>query len=52
MNLVKLVETFGSDAKCRDYLEAVRWPDGPVCPRCHATSITTLEDREQYECNK
>ncbi len=52
MNLVKLVEQFGSDEKCRDYLEAVRWPDGPVCPRCHATSITTLEGREQFECNK
>lgn len=33
-NLVQLVKDFGSDAKCRDFLEAVRWSDGPTCLRC------------------
>ena len=28
MNLVKLIEQFGSDERCRDYLEQLRWPDG------------------------
>lgn len=23
-----------SDEECRDYLEAMRWPDGPTCPKC------------------
>lgn len=25
---------FHDDTKAREYLEAVRWPDGPVCPHC------------------
>jgi transposase-like protein len=25
---------FHDDDKAREYLEAVRWPDGPVCPHC------------------
>jgi transposase-like protein len=25
---------FHDDEKAREYLESVRWPDGPVCPHC------------------
>ena len=25
-----------TDRQCRTYLEKVRWPDGPVCPKCGA----------------
>jgi transposase-like protein len=25
---------FQNDDKAREYLEAIRWPDGPVCPHC------------------
>ena len=25
-----------SDDECREFLEAMRWPDGPVCPKCGA----------------
>jgi Transposase zinc-ribbon domain len=25
---------FHDDDAAREYLEAVRWPDGPVCPHC------------------
>ena len=25
---------FTDDAKAREYLEAIRWPNGPVCPHC------------------
>lgn len=25
---------FTDEAKARDHLEAIRWPDGPVCPHC------------------
>ena len=31
-----------SDEECRDYLEAQRWPDGPVCPKCGATEPYTI----------
>lgn len=52
IDLVELVRQFGTDEKCRDYLEAVRWPDGPTCLRCHSPNLSHLEDREQFECNR
>ena len=36
MNLVKLIEQFGSEDKCRAYLEGLRWPDGVQCPSCES----------------
>lgn len=27
-------QRFGDEAACRGYLEQIRWPDGPRCPRC------------------
>lgn len=52
MNLVKLIEQFRSEEKCRDYLEALRWPRGPVCPRCASDSISTIGERNQFDCNE
>ena len=50
MNLVKLVEQFHSEDRCREYLEDLRWPDGVQCPRCEATNIYRVPSRSQYEC--
>ncbi len=52
MNLPKLIERFGSEDKCRAYLEELRWPDGVECPRCDAKTISTIAERNQYECSK
>lgn len=51
MNLVKLIERFGSEDRCRDYLETLRWPDGVTCPECGSTSISRITTRHQYDCN-
>jgi transposase-like protein len=51
MNLVKLVEQFGSDEKARKHLEEVRWPEGPVCPRCKEKHASPVKDRATYSCN-
>lgn len=46
-----------SDAnKAREHLEALHWPNGPVCPRCQGTEkITKLEGKSTrpgvYKCN-
>ena len=32
--LLELEKRFGDDEACRQYLFALRWPDGFVCPRC------------------
>jgi transposase-like protein len=51
MNLPKLIEQFGSDEKCRLRLTELRWPNGVTCPRCESTSISTIAERQQYDCN-
>ncbi len=51
MNLVKLIEGFHSDEKCRAYMERLRWPDGPVCPRCGSKSVSQISTRKQLDCN-
>src|SRR5258707_42704 len=45
-----------SDAdKAREYLEAQRWPDGPVCAHCGSLNATTLQGKAHraglYQCN-
>ena len=52
INLVELAQRFHSEDKCRAYLEELRWPDGVTCPRCACDSISTIKERNQYDCNK
>ena len=51
MDLPALIEQFGSEEKCRAYLEELRWPDGVVCPRCEGTTISRIVKRKQFECD-
>src|SRR5438105_7100385 len=34
LNLVALAQHFSNEDKAREFLEKLRWPDGPVCPHC------------------
>jgi len=34
LNLVALAQYFSDEDKAREFLEKLRWPDGPVCPKC------------------
>jgi hypothetical protein len=34
LNLVTLVQHFSDEDKAREFLEKLRWPDGPVCHHC------------------
>lgn len=52
INLIKLIDEFRSEDKCREYLQALRWPDGVVCPRCKMTTISKIHARDQYDCDK
>jgi transposase-like protein len=48
MNLVKLIEEFADEAKCRVYLEGLRWPDGVRCPRCDGEKVTKIQSVTKY----
>jgi transposase-like protein len=50
MNLVEIIQQFNSEAKCRAYIELLRWPDGVVCPRCQSKEIYRLENRPLLLC--
>lgn len=48
---------FNDDDAARAFLEAQRWPNGPVCPHCGSTEkITKLEGKAHrpgvYQCNQ
>jgi transposase-like protein len=51
MNLVELIKQFNSEAKCRHYIEILRWPDGVACPRCQSQKIYRLENRPLLLCS-
>jgi transposase-like protein len=34
LNLISLAQHFSDEDKAREFLEKLRWPDGPVCPHC------------------
>lgn len=51
VNLCTLIEQFGSEDRCRAYLEALRWPDEVRCPRCDSDKISQIVKRNQFDCN-
>jgi len=32
-----------TDEQAREYLENIRWPNGPVCPHCQSTNVTRMQ---------
>lgn len=47
-----MVAEFDTEAKCRAYLEGLRWPDGVHCPRCNSTRVSRLVGRRQFDCHE
>ena len=50
-NLLTLVDHFNTDAKCRELLERLRWPNGVACLRCGSIGISEIDARGQFDCN-
>jgi len=50
MNLLKMMDQFGNESKCRAYLEGLRWPDGVACLRCKSPKVYRIVKRDQYLC--
>jgi transposase-like protein len=51
VNLVSLMQDYGSEDKCRAYLEELRWPNGIECPRCGGKTISRIRKRHQFDCD-
>jgi transposase-like protein len=44
---------FHDDAAAREYLERLRWPDGPVCPHCgNAGKVYASKRPGRYRCGE
>jgi transposase-like protein len=50
MNLVKLIEEFGSEAECRTYLASLRWPNGVRCLRCLSGKVSWQPNQKKFQC--
>jgi transposase-like protein len=51
VSLVDLISEFGSEDRCREYLEALRWPQGVRCIRCGSDKISRIKKRDQFDCD-
>src|SRR6266702_6179530 len=51
MTILELHEMFGTDDRCREILERLRWPEGVICPRCKHHGYSWIEKYNRYECN-
>jgi transposase-like protein len=51
IDLCKLIDEFGSEDRCRTYLEQLRWPDGVKCLKCQSEKVYPILGRNQYVCD-
>jgi transposase-like protein len=48
--LLEAVRYFSDLDVCTEYIAKLRWPDGPVCPRCDGTEYSYLTTRRLWKC--
>ena len=52
MNLTTVVSRYGTSEKCRELLCRLRWPNGPICPRCNDQAVELGTDKQLFYCKK
>jgi transposase-like protein len=50
IDLCTLIEQYGSEDRCREYMEELRWPEGVHCVKCSSEKISHIYDRHQFHC--
>ncbi len=48
--LLEAVRYFSDQDVCREFVAALRWPQGPVCPRCGVVEPLFLQTRKLWKC--
>ena len=48
--LQEAIRYFADPDRCLDLLSAIRWPHGPVCPRCNSQRYGFLKSRSVWQC--
>jgi len=50
MNLIDMNTMFPTEAKCRELLVRLRWPENPRCIRCGADAVQLETDKQLFYC--
>ena len=50
LDLPTMIERYGTEEKCRDFLSELRWPHGAECPRCFTRDAAPIPKRRQLRC--
>jgi len=48
--LKQAIEYFADAQNCREYLVAMRWPDGVECPTCGSKNVKFSEKHNRWQC--
>lgn len=48
--LQEAMQYFADPQRCLDFTVALRWPHGPVCPRCNSVEHRFMKTRAIWEC--
>ncbi len=48
--LLEAIRHFSDPDVCVEYVAKLRWPNGPVCPRCDGTEHSYLTTRRLWKC--
>lgn len=51
MTLSRLMVDFDTTDECRTYLEELRWPERPTCPRYSGRVVSRIKARGQFDCD-
>ena len=49
-SLIEAIRYFSDLDVCTEYVAKLRWPEGPVCPRCGCTEYSYLTTRRVWKC--
>jgi transposase-like protein len=49
-NLLEAVRYFSDLDVATDFVASLRWPDGPVCPRCGSVEYSFIKTRRLWKC--
>lgn len=52
MTIIDLNRAFATEDRCLEFIRRCRWPDSVACPRCKATTVSTLRNQGKFECSK
>ena len=50
LDLFDLIDDYGCDQKCRDFLEHLCWPTGVCCTRCGDLDVVELPKEKRWQC--